>query len=360
MERVYNFSAGPAVLPEAVLKKAASELYNYNNTGMSVMEMSHRSKDFQKIIDDAEMNLRRLMNIPDNYKVLFLQGGATLQFSMVPLNLFRNKVVDFVHTGAWSEKAIKEAKRYGKVNIIASSEDQNFNYVPDLTDIKISEDADYVHIVQNNTIFGTRITTLPDTKGKPLVSDMSSNILSEPFDVKDFALIFAGAQKNIGPAGTTIVIIREDLVTDQFLPGTPLMLQYKIHADKGSMYNTPPTYGIYMCGLVFKHLLDMGGVEAIYDINVKKAQLLYDYLDQSKLFKGSVRKEDRSLMNVTFITGSEELDAAFIAGAKAKGLVNLKGHRSVGGMRASIYNAMPIEGVQALIDFMAEFERDHL
>lgn len=359
MNRVFNFSAGPAVLPEAVLKKAASELYNYDNTGMSVMEMSHRSKEFQKIIDDAEANLRKLMNIPDHYKVLFLQGGATLQFSMVPMNLFRNKVVDFVHTGAWSEKAIKEAKRFGKVNIIASSEDQNFNYVPDLSCLKISDDADYVHIVQNNTIFGTRIKTLPNTMGKPLVSDMSSNILSEPFNVEDFALIFAGAQKNIGPAGTTIVIIREDLVTDQYLPGTPLMLQYKIHADKGSMYNTPPTYGIYMCGLVFKHLLEMGGVEAMHQINIKKANLLYDYLDQSNLFKGCVRKEDRSLMNVTFVTGSEVLDAQFIAGAKAKGLVNLKGHRSVGGMRASIYNAMPIEGVQALVDYMAEFERDH-
>ncbi|MCK4551874.1 MAG: 3-phosphoserine/phosphohydroxythreonine transaminase [Tenericutes bacterium] len=359
MRRVYNFSAGPAVLPEAVLEKAASELLCYKNAGMSVMEMSHRSQDFQNIIDKAEADLRKLMNIPSNYKVLFLQGGATTQFSMVPLNLFKNKVVDFVHTGVWSKKAIAEAKRYGKVNVLASSEDKNFAYIPSLDNLNISKDADYVHIVQNNTIFGTKISKLPDTLGKPLVSDMSSNILSEPMNVEDYALIFAGAQKNIGPAGTTIVIIREDLITDDYLEGTPLMLQYKIHAGKGSMYNTPPTYGIYMCGLVFEHLLENGGVEAIYQKNLKKANLLYDTLDGSKMFSGTVRKEDRSLMNVTFASNSEELNKKFIAEAKENGLVNLKGHRSVGGMRASIYNAMPYEGVKALVDFMIKFEREN-
>ncbi len=357
MKRVYNFSAGPAVLPEAVLRQAADEMLSYGNSGMSVMEMSHRSKDFMDIIDEAEANLRKLMNIPDNYKVLFLQGGATTQFSMVPLNLMKNKVVDFIHTGAWSEKAIEEAKRYGEVRVIASSEDQNFTYVPKMDNLEFSSDADYVHIVQNNTIYGTRITKLPDVNGKVLVSDMSSNILSEPFNVTDFGLIFAGAQKNIGPAGTTIVIIREDLITKDFLEHTPLMLQYKIHADKGSMYNTPPTYGIYMCGLVFKHLLANGGVEEMYKKNLEKANLLYDYLDQSTMFKGTVNKEDRSLMNVCFVSGSEDLDKQFIQEAKAQGLVNLKGHRSVGGMRASIYNAMPYEGVKALVDFMKEFER---
>ena len=359
MKRVYNFSAGPAVLPEAVLEKAASELLCYKESGMSVMEMSHRSVDFQNIIDKAEADLRKLMHIPPNYKVLFLQGGATLQFSMIPMNLMKNRVVDFVNTGAWSQKAIEEASRYGKVNVIASSEDKHFTYIPDLDNLNITEDADYIHIVQNNTIFGTRITKLPNTKGKTLVSDMSSNILSEPFDVEDFGLIFAGAQKNIGPAGTTIVIIREDLITADFLEGTPLMLQYKIHADKGSMYNTPPTYGIYMCGLVFEHLLENGGVEEMYNKNLKKASLLYDYLDRSDMFRGTVREEDRSLMNVTFVTGSDDLDKKFIKEAKAQGLVNLKGHRSVGGMRASIYNAMPYEGVKALVDFMKKFESEN-
>ncbi len=359
MKRVYNFSAGPAVLPEAVLEKAASELLCYKESGMSVMEMSHRSTDFQNIIDQAEADLRKLLNIPSNYKVLFLQGGATTQFSMIPMNLFKNKVVDFVHTGVWSQKAIAEAKRYGKVNILASSEDKNFTYVPDLSTIKISEDADYVHIVQNNTIYGTRITKLPNTLGKPLISDMSSNILSEPININDYALIFAGAQKNIGPAGTTIVIIREDLITDDYLEGTPLMLQYKIHASKGSMYNTPPTYGIYMCGLVFRHLLENGGVKAMYEKNLKKANLLYDYLDNSNMFKGTVRKEDRSLMNVTFVATSDELNKKFIEEAKANGIVNIKGHRSVGGMRASIYNAMPYEGVKALVDFMKKFEGEN-
>jgi len=360
MKRVYNFSAGPAVLPVPVLEKAASEMLCYGNSGMSVMEMSHRSKEFKNIIDNAEADLRKLMSIPKNYKVLFLQGGATTQFSMIPLNLFKNKVVDFIHTGAWSKKAIAEAKRYGKVNVLASSEDKNFTYIPNMDNIEISKDADYVHIVQNNTIYGTRITKLPDTKGKILVSDMSSNILSEPINVSDFDLIFAGAQKNIGPAGTTIVIIREDLITDQYQECTPIMLQYKIHADKGSMYNTPPTYGIYICGLVFKHILATGGIEAMYKANLKKANLLYDYLDNSKIFRGTVAKKDRSLMNVTFVSDSEDLNAKFITQAKENNLVNLKGHRSVGGMRASIYNAMPYEGVEALVNFMKKFESENL
>ncbi len=360
MKRVYNFSAGPAVLPEAVLQQAANEMLSYGNSGMSVMEMSHRSKEFQSIIDQAEADLRTLLAIPENYKVLFLQGGATLQFSMVPLNLFQNKEVDFIHTGAWTEKAMEEASRYGKVNVIASSEDRSFTYIPNLDELSFSKDADYVHICQNNTIYGTRFTSLPDTKGKILVSDMSSNILSEPIDVEKFGLIFAGAQKNIGPAGTTIVIIRDDLITKNYLEHTPLMLQYKLHADKGSMYNTPPTYGIYICGLVFKHLLATGGIPAMYERNLKKAALLYDYLDSSNLFHGTVQKADRSLMNVTFKTDSEDLDKQFVTLAKEKGLVNLKGHRSVGGMRASIYNAMPYEGVMALVEFMKEFEREHL
>ncbi len=359
MKRIYNFSAGPAVLPEEVLKQAADEMLCYKDTGISVMEMSHRSQDFKQIIEEAEADLRKLLQIPNNYKVLFLQGGATAQFSMIPMNLFRNKVVDFINTGAWSKKAIAEAKRYGEVRIIASSEDDNFSYIPNLDNLKISEDADYVHIVQNNTIYGTRFTKLPDTKGKILVSDMSSNILSEPINVEDFGLIFAGAQKNIGPAGTTIVIIREDLITDQYLDKTPIMYKYKIHADKGSMYNTPPTYGIYICGLVFKHLLQTGGVDAIYQKNLKKANLIYDYLDKSKMFFGTVRKEDRSLMNVTFNTNSVELNNKFIEEAKNHGLVNIKGHRSVGGMRASIYNAMSYEGVNALVDFMQKFESEN-
>ncbi|OQX93874.1 MAG: phosphoserine transaminase [Tenericutes bacterium 4572_104] len=359
MKRVYNFSAGPAVLPEEVLEQAASEMLCYKDTGISVMEMSHRSQDFKQIIEEAEADLRKLLKIPNNYKVLFLQGGATTQFSMIPMNLFRNKVADFINTGAWSKKAIAEAKRYGEVRIIASSEDDNFSYIPNLDNLKISEDADYVHIVQNNTIYGTRFTKLPDTHGKILVSDMSSNILSEPINVEDFGLIFAGAQKNIGPAGTTIVIIREDLITDQYLEHTPIMYKYKIHADKGSMYNTPPTYGIYICGLVFKHLLKTGGVEAIYQKNLKKANLIYDYLDKSKMFFGTVRKEDRSLMNVTFNTNSVELNNKFIEEAKNHKLVNIKGHRSVGGMRASIYNAMSYEGVKALVDFMQKFESEN-
>ncbi len=360
MERVYNFSAGPAVLPEEVLKQAASEMLCYKDSGMSVMEMSHRSKDFEEIIKTAETDLRKLMNIPDNYKVLFLQGGGTTQFSMVPMNLMRNKVVDFIMTGAWTEKAYAEANRFGKANIIASSEDKKYTYIPNLDNLEFSEDADYVHICENNTIYGTKYNKLPDTKGKILVSDLSSSILSEPIDVSKYGIIFAGAQKNVGPAGVTIVIIREDLITDDYLPGTPLMLQYKTHAKKGSMYNTPPTYGIYICGLVFKHLLKMGGIEAMHKRNLEKAYILYDFLDSSEMFHGTVNPEDRSLMNVTFVTDDENLNKKFIEEAKANGFVNLKGHRSVGGMRASIYNAMPIEGVKALVEFMKKFEGENL
>jgi len=360
MKRVYNFSAGPAVLPEAVLKKAAEELFIYKNTGMSVMEMSHRSKDFLAIITEAEANLRKLMNVPDNYKILFLQGGAHTQFSMIPLNLMKNKKADFITTGSWAKKALKEAKKYLKTNELASSEDKMFSYIPGFDGLNFDPEADYVHICENNTIYGTKYHQLPDTKGVDLVSDMSSCILSEPIDVSKYALIYAGAQKNIGPAGTTIVIIRKDLITENYPDYTPLMLQYKTHADKDSMFNTPPTYGIYMCGLVFKHLLETGGVEAIYEHNKKKAAILYDYLDQSKLFKPTVVKNDRSLMNVTFNTGDDDLNKIFIEKAKAKGLENLKGHRSVGGMRASIYNAMSIEGVETLVEFMKAFEKENL
>lgn len=359
MKRVYNFSAGPAVLPEPVLLKAQAEMLDYQNTGMSVMEMSHRSKAFDQIIETAIQDLRTLMNIPDNYKVLFLQGGGHTQFSMVPLNLLKNGVADYIVTGEWAKKAYAEAKKYGNAVKLASSEDQSFSYIPDVTDLPISENADYVYICENNTIYGTKFATLPNTKGKVLVSDMSSCILSEPVDVSKYGLIFAGAQKNIGPAGTVIVIIREDLIREDIPAFTPTMLQYKIHADKNSMYNTPPTYGIYICGLVFKWLLDLGGLEEMKKINVRKAALLYDFLDQSKLFKGTVNKADRSLMNVTFVTPSEELNTLFVQEAKKAGFDNLKGHRSVGGMRASIYNAMPYEGVEALVDFMKQFEKEH-
>ena len=360
MGRVYNFSAGPAVLPEEVLQEASQEMLNYNNTGMSVMEMSHRSKAFQDIINQAEQDLRDLMKIPDNYKVLFLQGGASLQFSMIPMNLMKNKVVDYIITGQWAKKAYQEGSRYGKANILASSEDKTFSYIPNCSDLPISEDADYVYICENNTIYGTKFKSLPNTKGKVLVSDISSCILSEPIDVSKYGILFAGAQKNIGPAGTTIVIIREDLITEDYLPETPIMMQYKIHDDSGSLYNTPPAYGIYICGKVFKWLKSIGGLEAIQKINEKKAGILYDFLDQSKLFKGTVVKEDRSLMNAPFVTGDAELDAKFIKEAKEAGFENLKGHRSVGGMRASIYNAMPVEGVEKLVEFMKEFEKANL
>ena len=348
------------MLPEEVLKEAAEEMTDYRGTGMSVMEMSHRSQAFASILNEAETDIRELMHIPENYKVLFLQGGASLQFAMIPMNLMKNKVADYIVTGQWAKKAYQEAQKYGRVNKIASSEDKTFSYIPDCSDLSVSPDADYVYICENNTIYGTKFRELPDTKGKPLVADVSSCFLSEPVDVTKYGLIYGGVQKNIGPAGVVIVIIREDLITDDVLPGTPTMMQYKTHADAGSLYNTPPAYGIYICGKVFKWLKKQGGLEEIKKKNEKKAKLLYDYLDESCLFKGTVEKKDRSLMNVPFVTGNEELDAKFVKEAKEAGLENLKGHRSVGGMRASIYNAMPYEGVQALVDFMKKFEKENL
>ena len=359
MARVYNFSAGPAVLPEEVLREAADEMFDYKGTGMSVMEMSHRSKAYDTIIKEAEADLRELMEIPDNYKVLFLQGGASQQFAMIPMNLMKNKVADYIVTGQWAKKAYQEASKYGKANKIASSEDETFSYIPDCSDLPISEDADYVYICENNTIYGTKFKELPNTKGKTLVSDVSSCFLSEPVDVSKYGIIYGGVQKNIGPAGVVIVIIREDLITEDTLPGTPTMLQYKIHADNDSLYNTPPAYGIYICGKVFKWLKKQGGLAAIKVHNEEKAAILYDFLDNSKMFKGTVRKEDRSLMNVPFVTGNAELDAKFVKEAKEAGFENLKGHRSVGGMRASIYNAMPKEGVVKLVEFMKKFEEEN-
>lgn len=359
MSRVYNFSAGPAVLPEDVLKEAAEEMLDYKGTGMSVMEMSHRSKAYDSIIKDAEADLRDLLHIPDNYKVLFLQGGASQQFAMVPMNLMKNGAADYIVTGQWAKKAYQEGGIYGKARAIASSADKTFSYIPDCSDLPVSEDADYVYICENNTIYGTKFWTLPNTKGKTLVADQSSCFLSEPVDVTKYGLIFAGAQKNVGPAGTVIVIMREDLITEDVLPQTPTMLRYKIHADAESLYNTPPTYGIYMCGKVFKWLKARGGLEAMKEYNERKAKILYDFLDQSKLFKGTVERKDRSLMNIPFVTGNDELDALFVKESKGAGLENLKGHRTVGGMRASIYNAMPIEGVERLAAFMADFEEKH-
>jgi len=359
MSRVYNFSAGPAVLPEEVLKEAQEEMLDYRGCGMSVMEMSHRSKVFQNIIDEAEADLRDLMGIPSNYKVLFLQGGASLQFSMIPMNLMKNGVADYIVTGQWAKKAYAEAQKYGKANKIASSEDKTFSYIPDCSDLAISPDADYVYICENNTIYGTKYKKLPNTKGKTLVADVSSCFLSEPVNVSDYGIIYGGVQKNIGPAGMVISIIRDDLITDDVLPGTPTMMKFKTHADAGSLYNTPNCYCIYMCGKVFKWLKKMGGLEVMKQRNEEKAKLLYDFLDQSKLFKGTVVPEDRSLMNVPFITGNADLDAKFVKESKEAGLENLKGHRTVGGMRASIYNAMPIEGVEKLVAFMREFEKKH-
>lgn len=359
MSRVYNFSAGPAVLPEEVLKEAAEEMMDYRGCGMSVMEMSHRSKVFDDIIREAEADLRDLMHIPDNYKVLFLQGGASQQFAMIPMNLMKNKVADYIVTGQWAKKAYEEAKKYGKANKIATSEDKTFSYIPDCSDLPVSEDADYVYICENNTIYGTKFKELPNTKGKILVSDVSSCFLSEPVDVTKYGIIYGGVQKNIGPAGMVIVIIREDLITEDVLPGTPTMLTYKTHADADSLYNTPNCYCIYMCGKVFKWLKKMGGLEVMKERNERKAKILYDFLDESKMFRGTVEKKDRSLMNVPFVTGDKDLDARFVAEAKAAGFENLKGHRSVGGMRASIYNAMPEEGVKALVAFMKKFEEEN-
>ena len=359
MARIYNFSAGPAVLPEEVLKEAAAEMLDYNGTGMSVMEMSHRSKAYDTIIKEAEQDLRDLLNIPDNYKVLFVQGGASLVFASVPMNLMKNKKAGYIVTGQWAKKAYQEAKIYGEAVELASSADETFSYIPDCSDLPITDDMDYVYICENNTIYGTKFQTLPNTKGKPLVADLSSCFLSEPVDVTKYGMLYAGVQKNVGPAGVQIIIIREDLITDECLPGTPTMMKYKIHADNDSLYNTPPTYGIYICGKVFKWLKKMGGLQAMKELNEKKAKILYDFLDESKLFKGTVRKEDRSLMNVPFVTGNEELDAKFVKEAKEVGLESLKGHRSVGGMRASIYNAMPIEGVEKLVEFMKKFEKEN-
>lgn len=358
MARVFNFSAGPAILPEPVLQKAQKDLLEYNDAGMSVMEMSHRSKDFESIIQKAESDIRKLMQIPDNYKVLFLQGGASTQFAMVPLNLFKNKKADYVNTGNWSKRAISEAKKYGQVNVVASSEDKTFTYIPELKPEMFDPEADYVHITTNNTIYGTHFPDLPPVGNAPLVTDLSSSILSQHYDVSKFGVIYAGAQKNIGPAGLTIVIIREDLITEA-MDITPDMLNYAIHADKKSMFNTPPCFAIYMAGLVFDYLLDMGGIAEIEKVNREKAGWLYDYLDQSKLFKATVAPPFRSLMNVPFVTDDEDLNARFIQEAAGQGLKTLKGHRSVGGMRASIYNAMPKEGVQKLIDFMEKFEKEN-
>ena len=359
MSRVYNFSAGPAVLPEEVLREAAEEMMDYKGCGMSVMEMSHRSKVFDEIIKEAEADLRDLMNIPDNYKVLFLQGGASQQFAAVPMNLMKNKKAGYIITGQWAKKAFAEAKIYGEAVELASSADKTFSYIPDCSDLPITDDMDYVYICENNTIYGTKFKELPNTKGVDLVADVSSCFLSEPVDVSKYAIIYGGVQKNVGPAGVVIAIIREDLITDDVLPGTPTMLKYKTQADNDSLYNTPPCYGIYICGKVFKWLKKMGGLEAMKAKNEEKAKVLYDFLDTSVMFKGTVAPEDRSLMNVPFVTGDADLDAKFVKEAKAAGFENLKGHRSVGGMRASIYNAMPIEGVEKLVEFMKKFEEEN-
>lgn len=359
MSRVYNFSAGPSMLPESVLKKAADEMLDCQGSGMSVMEMSHRSKDYEGIIEGAEALFRKLMEIPDGYKVLFLQGGASTQFAMIPMNLFsESKKMDTILTGQWAKKAASEARKFGTVNVLASSEDAVFNYIPKVDSSAFSSDADYVHITYNNTIYGTKFNAVPDTGKVPLVADISSCVLSEKMDVSKFGLLYAGAQKNIGPAGLTVVIIREDLI-GKADDSVPTMLNYQTHAEHGSMYNTPPTYPIYICKLVLEWLKEMGGVTAIEKLNREKAAILYDFLDESAMFRGTVVPEDRSLMNVPFVTGDDELNAKFIKEAKAAGFVNLKGHRSVGGMRASIYNAMPVEGVIALVEFMKQFECDN-
>lgn len=357
MSRVYNFSAGPAVLPEEVLKEAAAEMLDYKGTGMSVMEMSHRSPAFQQIIDEAEQDIRDLMNIPDNYKVLFVQGGASTQFAAIPMNLKKNGKAAYIITGQWAKKAAQEAEKYIDVDVVASSADKTFSYIPDCSDLDIADDVDYVYICENNTIYGTKYHTLPNTKGHVLVSDVSSCFLSEPVDVEKYGVIYGGVQKNVGPAGMAIIIIREDLIPESVDKSVPTMLTFKTHADAGSLYNTPPCYTIYMCGKVFKWIKAQGGLEAMKKHNEAKAKILYDFLDNSKLFKGTVVPEDRSLMNVPFVTGDADLDAKFVKEAKAAGLENLKGHRTVGGMRASIYNAMPKAGVEKLVQFMDQFEK---
>ena len=359
MSRVYNFSAGPAVLPEEVLREAAEEMLDYKGTGESVMEMSHRSKEYEAIIQEAEKDFRELLGLPDNFKVLFLQGGASTQFAMIPMNFMKNKKAAYIITGQWAKKAFKEAQIYGDAIAVASSEDKTFSYIPDCSDLDIPEDADYLYICENNTIYGTKFKELPNAKGHKLISDVSSCFLSEPMDVDKYAMFYGGAQKNIGPAGVVIAAVREDMITEDTLPGTPTMLKYKTHADADSLYNTPPCYGIYICGKVFKWIKAKGGLAAMKEHNEKKAAILYDFLDASSMFKGTVEKESRSLMNVPFITGDDELNAKFISEAKAAGFINLKGHRSVGGMRASIYNAMPIEGVTKLVEFMDKFEKEN-
>ena len=357
--RTYNFSAGPATMPEPVLEEIRDEMMNYRGSGMCVMEMSHRSKVFQQIIDEAEADLRELMNIPDNYKVLFIQGGATLQFAMIPMNLMKNGKAVYIETGAWSKKAIAEAKKYGEVIVAASSKDKNFSYIPDCSDLDIPEDTDYVYICENETIHGVTWPKLPNTKGHILVSDQSSMFLSKPCNVSDYGMIYGGVQKNIGPAGLAIVIIREDLIREDLDPKTPIYMMYKTHADAGSMYNTPNCWAIYVCGKVFKYLKNLGGLGEMEKINIEKAKVFYDFLDQSRMFVGTVRKEDRSLMNIPFVTESKELDAEVIAYTKAAGFENLKGHKSVGGLRASIYNAMPKDGVVALVECLKKFEAEH-
>ena len=356
MARVYNFSAGPAMLPEEVLKQASEEMLDYHGCGMSVMELSHRSAEYDQIHHGAMDDLRSLMNIPDNYRILFLQGGDSLIFASVFMNLATNGKADYIVTGNWSNKAFKEADILGDAKIVASGKESNFSQIPDLSDLPIREDASYVYICQNETVHGNRIWQLPNTKGHVLVADQSSMFLSEPVDVSQFGLIHAGVQKNVGPAGVQIVIVREDLIPDD-LPGVPTMLRYKTHADKDSLYNTPPCYNIYICSLVFKWIKSLGGLEAMKERNERKAKVLYDFLDSSELFKGTVAPKDRSIMNVPFVTGDDEMDKKFIAEATAHGFVNIKGHRSVGGMRASIYNAMPPEGVDKLVEFMADFEK---
>ena len=358
-DRVYNFSAGPAMMPEAVLEEIRDEMLNYRGSGMCVMEMSHRSKVFMQIAAEAEQDLRDLMGIPDNYKVLFVQGGGTLQFAMVPMNLMKGGVACYVETGTWSKKAIAEAKKFGEVKVVASSKDKNFTYVPDCSDLDIPDNCDYVYICENETINGIAYDTLPNTKGKILVSDQSSMFLSKPCNVSDYGLIWAGVQKNVGPAGMAVVIIREDLIRDDLDPKTPIYMMYKTHADNDSMYNTPNCWAIYCCGKVFKYLLSIGGLEEMERRNIAKAKVIYDFLDSSKLFKGAVVPEDRSLMNIPFVTGDKDLDAAVVAASKEAGFDNLKGHKSVGGLRASVYNAMPIEGAQALVEFLTKFEAEH-
>ncbi len=357
--RTYNFSAGPATMPEPVLEEIRDEMMNYRGSGMCVMEMSHRSPVYQQIIDEAEQDLRDLMHIPDNYKVLFIQGGATLQFAMIPMNLMKNGVACYVETGAWSKKAIAEARKYGSVHVAASSKDRNFCYVPDCSDLDIPENADYVYICENETIHGVTWNQLPNVKGHVLVSDQSSMFLSRPCNVSDYGLIYAGVQKNVGPAGMVVAIIREDLIREDLDPRTPIYMSYKTHADNGSMYNTPNCWAIYCCGKVFKYLKSIGGLEEMEKRNMDKAKVMYDFLDSSKMFTGTVDKKCRSLMNIPFVTGDKELDAKVVAAAKAAGYDNLKGHKSVGGLRASVYNAMPREGVAALVEFLKKFEAEN-